>query len=89
MMKYQPYKTQTTPICPVAIKLGQIEVHAPRHSMWGVFTCECGEIFAVGPHRIYATRASEQTVVKQLEAILTAEHKRNLPHKNSYEIKES
>lgn len=86
-MVYEAYKRKVTPFCPVAIKLGQTEVHAPEHSTWGVVRCECGEAFVIGPHRIYGTTTTDQDAVKQLEDILTEEHTHDLPHHNFYPLR--
>ena len=81
------YKSRIDPLSPVAIKQDQSELHAPNHETWRVVTCrECGERFAVGPHRIYGARISEEAAVKQFEAILANDHRVNRPHENGYEL---
>jgi cysteinyl-tRNA synthetase len=83
------YKTRLTPLCPVAIKLNQWEVHAPDHSTWGVISCDsCKDKFALGPNRIYGGQASEQKCVKQLEDRLRTDHRDGRPHENSYELED-
>ena len=84
---FSHYKSQLDPISPVAIKQGQTEVHAPNHEVWGIVTCdECGERFAIGPNRIYAARISEETAVKEFQAILANDHRLNQKHKDGYEL---
>ena len=86
-LTHSNYKSEIHPLSPVAIKLGQHEVHAPGHDTWGEETCDiCGEKFTVGPNRIYGSRLSEQGAVTQLKAILAKDHELNRPHVNSYEI---
>ena len=86
-MIYETYKKKIAPFCPVAIKLGQTEIHAPEHSTWGVVKCECGETFAIGPHRMYGTRISDQEAAKQLEDILAEDHQRDVAHHDFYPLR--
>jgi hypothetical protein len=86
---YAKYKNHLDSLNPVAIKLGQTEIHAPQHDTWGILTCDiCGEKFALGPNRIYGSRANEATCVKELESLLIRDHKRNQSHQNSYDLRE-
>ncbi len=86
-MSYAKYKNRLESLNPVAVKLGQTEVHAPEHDTWGVLTCNtCGEKFALGPNRIYASGANEATCVKELESLLVRDHKVNESHHNSYDL---
>ena len=79
--------TKITPLCPVAVKLNQSEVHAPDHATWGFVSCDrCEDKFALGPNRIYGSRTSEKECVKQLEDILKTDHQQGRPHANSYEL---
>jgi hypothetical protein len=86
-MGYKPYKTAVTCLCPVAVKLGQDEVHAPEHSDWGVVTCDtCREKFRIGPNRIYGSRLTDVQCAAKLEAILADDHKSDRAHANHYQI---
>jgi cysteinyl-tRNA synthetase len=82
------YMTEVSPLCPVAIKLNQSEVHAPDHDTWGTVSCEnCEDKFAIGPNRTFGSRSTPEVCVKQLEELLNADHRIGKPHKNSYELK--
>jgi len=86
-VSYEKYKNRLGSLNPVAVKLGQTEIHAPEHDTWGVLTCNtCGEKFALGPNRIHRNDASEATCVKELESFLVRDHKLNQPHQNSYNL---
>jgi hypothetical protein len=86
-MSYENYKMKIECLGPVAVKLGQSEVHAPGHDAWGTVTCDvCGEQFSIGPNRIYASRRTAQDCVRQLETVLAREHEDRKPHMNSYEL---
>ena len=86
-MNYSKYKTEITPLCPVAIRLGQTEVHASGHSHWGVVTCEgCEAQFVIGPNRIYGSRRTDVDCAKELGAILAEDHRQNRNHQNGYEL---
>lgn len=86
-MSYVSYKSRVQPLCPVAVKVEQNEVHAPDHSTWGVVICDtCGERFYIGPNRIYRSRSSDVECAKQLEIELAEDHRRNNTHLNSYEL---
>lgn len=86
-MAFLKYKSQIAPLCPVAVKLGQHEVHAPEHADWGVVSCDsCKDKFAIGPHRLYGARMEAEDAARQLEALLAADHKANREHANSYEL---
>jgi cysteinyl-tRNA synthetase len=81
------YKTRISPLCPVAVKLNQWEVHAPDHDTWGIVSCDsCKDRFALGPNRIYGSQTSEKECVEQLEDILKIDHQHGRPHANSYEL---
>jgi len=83
-----PYKTSLISLGPVAVRLNQSEVNAPEHDTSGVVTCDiCKERFAVGPNRIFGSRSTEEDCIKQLEALLRADHQDGRPHANSYELK--
>ena len=82
------YKTSIRPLCPVAIKLNQWEVHAPDHDTWGVVSCDnCKDKFALGPNRIHGTHTTPEDGVKELEDLLKVDHQHGRPHANSYELK--
>jgi hypothetical protein len=88
-MSYKSYKAQVTPLCPVAVKLGQFEVHAPDHDHWGIVTCDsCEEKFFIGPNRIHGSRATDVNSAKALEVLLADDHNRKRPHENSYELQD-
>jgi len=81
------YKTSIRPLCPVAIKLNQWEVHAPDHDTWGVVSCDtCKDKFALGPNRIYGSRSTAAACVRELEDRLKTDHEDGQPHANSYEL---
>ena len=68
---YSKYKSQVNTLSPVAIRLGQSQVHAPDHNTWGVVTCDTCKIeFAIGPNRIHGARIGERE--QQLIQILFA-----------------
>lgn len=77
---------KVNPLCPVAIKMGQNEVHAPDHETWGTVTCDCGDQFLIGPSRIYGARITAEQAAKRLESVLEADHKAKRKHQNSYEL---
>jgi hypothetical protein len=84
----KPYKTSIHPIGPVAIKLGQREVHAPEHDTWGIVSCDgCKERFAIGPNRVYVSRTTELECVAELEELLRQDHLHSRPHQDSYELR--
>ncbi len=86
-MSYKTYKTKLDSLCPVAIKLHQMEVHAPGHSTWGILTCDaCGDEFGIGPNQIHGSQKTEEECVKQLEAILAEDHRKQQNHRNCYEL---
>lgn len=81
------YESELNTTAPVAIKQDQKEIHAPEHDTWGVVTCSaCGDRFAVGPHRIYGSRTTEQQCVEQLEKVLASEHKVGRKHLSGYQL---
>jgi cysteinyl-tRNA synthetase len=82
------YGKRNSPLCPVAIRLNQTEVHAPDHDTWGIVSCDsCKDQFALGPNRIYGTRSTAAECIRELEERLKADHKDGRPHANSYELK--
>ena len=86
-MAFTNYKTKIQPLCPVAIKIGQTEVHAPDHDDWGVVRCDqCAAEYAIGPNRIHGSHRKGEDGAKDLEAILKKDHERKQPHANSYEL---
>ena len=87
-MGYEKYKKEIMPLCPVAIRHGQLEVHAPGHRTWGTVTCECGERFHIGPNLIFGSRLTDVEAAKQLEATLASDHAAGRKHQDSYEIRD-
>jgi len=86
-VSYEKYKTATTTLGPVAIELGQTDIHAPEHGTWGVVTCDaCGRQFRIGPNWIYGSRTSERESVEQFEQVLAENHRQKQAHKNCYEL---
>lgn len=86
-MTYTEYETNLTPLCPVAIRIGQLKVHAPDHDTWEVVSCEqCEDKFAIGPNRIFGSRRTSEACVAQLKALLKTHHQRNESHADSYEF---
>src|SRR5690242_13874021 len=82
-MAFEKYKQVVKSSCPVAIKLNQMEIHAPTHDDWGVFTCDvCGERFRLGADRIYGSRRSEQECAARFEEMLASDHKDGRSHEN-------
>lgn len=80
---------QIDPLCPVAIKMGQSEVHAPAHETWGTVTCdECDEQFLIGPNRIFGSRITAEEAAKRLEEVFVVEHKAKEKHQNSYVLQD-
>ena len=87
--KRKSYNTSIRPLCPVAIRLNQWEVHAPDHDTWGVVSCDsCKDKFALGPNRIHGSHTTPEDAVKELEDLLKADHQHGRPHSNSYELKD-
>lgn len=83
----EPYKSELNTMSPVGIKQNQRDIHAPKHDTWRVVICDaCGDRFAVGPHRIYGARTTEQQCVEQLEKILASDHKAGGKHLSGYEL---
>lgn len=84
---FMAYKNQIDPLCPVVIKKGQNEVHAPAHETWDTVTCkECGDVFFIGSNRIFGSRISAAQAAKRLEDLLDADHTAKEKHQNSYEL---
>lgn len=88
-MSYREYKSKITPLCPVAVRLDQVEVCAPGHNDWGIVTCDeagCGARFVIGPNMIYGSRITDVQAAQDLADILAEDHKKSRQHQNSYEI---
>jgi hypothetical protein len=86
-MGFRKYEREIDPLCPVAMKLGQTDVHAPAHDTWGVVMCEtCRVEFLIGPHRIRGSRIGAEECAQRLEGLLAEDHKMTRAHHNSYEI---
>jgi len=82
------YRKRLMSLRPVAVKLNQLEVHAPEHSTWGVVSCDgCKDRFAIGPNRIFPGQTTPEECAKELEGLLKADHQHGRPHANSYELK--
>lgn len=87
VLKPTSYKTSIYSLRPLAIKLGQLEVHGPDHDTWGIVSCDgCKDRFAIGPNRIYGSRAPKEKCVAELEELLRQDHLNKRPHQNSYEV---
>ena len=70
-MAFTNYKTKIQPLCPVAIKVGQTEVHAPDHDDWGVVRCDqCTAEYAIGQNRIYGSHRKAKIAPKILTRFL-------------------
>ncbi len=83
------YEEKLESLNPVAVRLGQLTIHAPDHDTWCVVACEtCGAKFAIGPSRIYGSRRTQEDCVKQVEAFLAQEHKDGHVHLNAYDLGE-
>ncbi len=87
-MAYTAYAKKIEPLCPVAVRMSQTNVHAPAHETWGVVTCNlCGEQFVIGGNRIGGSRITAQECAKRLDSLLAADHqRRDGTHEDSYEI---
>jgi hypothetical protein len=84
---YHDYKEEVTPLCPVAVKLGQNNVHAPGHSSWGTVACDrCKDVFSMGQNYIFGSRISDKEAVSRLEEILAQDHAMGQLHHDYYEI---
>ena len=82
-----PYKSEATPLSPVAIKQGQTEVHAPEHETWDTIQCQsCSDKFLLGPNRIYGARITKERATKDLLSRLADDHNHKRKHANSYEL---
>jgi hypothetical protein len=87
----EPYKSEATPLCPIAIKEGQHEVHAPEHETWDKVTCpncppKSADTFLLGPNRIYGSRITKEKATRDLLSRLADDHKYKRKHANSYEL---
>jgi len=81
------YKSKLRPLCPVAIKVEQNEIHAPDHDTFGIVSCDsCGDEFHIGPHRFHGSRTTPQETAKQLQTLLAEDHRTGRPHSNAYEL---
>lgn len=86
-MAYKEYETKLTPLCPVAVKLGQLKVHAPDHDNWGVISCDkCEDTFSIGPNRTFGSRRTAEQCVAHLELLLENDHRREQEHATSYQF---
>ncbi len=74
------------PLCPVAIRFNQHEVHAPGHRNWGTVTCDCGEKFHIGPNLIFGSPLTDVQAAKQFLETLASDHAAGRKHQDSYEI---
>jgi hypothetical protein len=82
-------KREITPLCPVAIKVGQTEVCEPGHDTWRTVTCDkCAQQFSIGPNRTYGSRRSEQDCVQSLEKALAEDYRNDVSHENWYELRD-
>ena len=81
------YKSQITPLNPVAIRLGQTEVSAPEHETWEVLACSaCKDKFALGPNQIFGSRITKEKATRMLLSRLADDHNHHRAHENSYEL---
>lgn len=88
-MGHEEYKKKIMPLCPVAIRRHQVEVHAPGHIDWGAVTCgTCSVKFNIGPNMIFGSRLTDVQAAKQFEAMLAEDHQANRPHQDAYEIRD-
>lgn len=87
----EPYKSEANPLCPIAIKEGQHEVHAPEHETWDRVTCphcpaKAPDTFLLGPNRIYGSRITKEKATQDLFSRLADDHNHKRKHANSYEL---
>jgi hypothetical protein len=88
-MVSKSYKSKITCLCPVAVKVGQEEVCAPGHEIWGTVTCDtCGDQFNIGPNHIYGSRRTERDCAQSLQKSLVEDHKNGVPHRDWYELRD-
>jgi hypothetical protein len=81
------YKVAFTGPDPVAVKLNQMEIHAPQHRHRGIVTCElCHEQFGVGDHTLFPSTQTWGHSVAKLEALLAEDHRVNRGHANLYNL---
>jgi hypothetical protein len=87
LWELKAYEQKLQPHCPVAIKVGQHEVHAPNHDTWGIVTCDsCGLHFHIGPNRLFGSRTTAEATARQLQAILAQDHIAGRAHLSGYEL---
>lgn len=87
-MDYEAYKKKIMPLCPVAVRQHQVEVHAPGHVHWGTVTCDCGAKFDIGPNMIFGSRLTDVEAAKQFLETLAEDHRANRQHQDAYEIRD-
>jgi len=81
--------SEIAPLSLIAIKKGQTDISAPRHTTWDTITCpHCSEKYFIGPNRIYSSRVTKEELTKNLLCALTDDHNHDCLHKNSYEFKD-
>jgi hypothetical protein len=81
------YKAAFTGPDPVAIKLHQMEIHAPQHRDRGIVTCaSCREQFGVGDHSLLPSTDTWGHLVAKLEDLLAEDHRVNRGHANLYNL---
>ena len=86
-MSSPAYRSEINPLNPVAIKLGQGNVHAPNHETWDVVKCpHCADKFALGPNQIYGSRITKEDATKDLFSLLTDDYNHHRRHQASYEL---
>ena len=81
------YKSEIVGPGPVAIKLGQMEVHAPIHEDGGAVTCPaCPDKFTIGYHRAFPNLFTKEHVTNDLLSVLADDHSQGRTHQNSYKF---
>ena len=87
----EPYKSEATPFCAIAIREAQHEVHAPEHETWDKVTCpncliKSADTFFIGPNRIFGSRITKEKATRDLLSRLADDHNHHRKHANSYEL---
>ncbi|MGC2328678.1 MAG: PIN domain-containing protein [Candidatus Sulfotelmatobacter sp.] len=81
------YKSAFTGPDTVAVKLNQMEIHAPQHRDRGVVTCAtCQEEFGVGDHTLFPGTQTWGHLVAKLEGLLAEDHRAGRGHANLYNL---
>jgi hypothetical protein len=84
------YRSELRNISPVAIKMGQTEVHAAFRDRedWDVVPCpSCSDKFLIGgPHPFFPSRFTRHRVTHDLFSLLAEDHGRGRIHQNSYAL---